>query len=63
LKGEYEKLKAELESATDNTAYQFNKKKAMMQEMKLYSEQKAEVLRHQKLIKDKVLDIITFRGL
>ena len=41
LKAEYEKLKAEYETATESSTHEFQRKKGIAQEIKFFSEQKA----------------------
>jgi structural maintenance of chromosome 1 len=54
LKAEYERLKAEQEQATENSTFNFNKKKGISAEMKQYKEQKEEAMRYEKMLKEKV---------
>ncbi|ORY02505.1 cohesin complex subunit psm1 [Basidiobolus meristosporus CBS 931.73] len=53
LKAEYERLKALQERATENSAFNFNKKRGIAAEMKQFQEQKAEAERFETLIREK----------
>ena len=54
LKVEYEQLKVQQERATENSAFNFNKKRGINAEIKQYQEQRAEAERFEQLQNDKV---------
>ncbi|KAJ3142646.1 Structural maintenance of chromosomes protein 1 [Physocladia obscura] len=58
LKPEYERLKALLEKANDATTVNFNKKRGINAEMKQVKEQKEEAERYQRLLDQRVKQII-----
>ncbi|CAG8591189.1 9826_t:CDS:10 [Paraglomus occultum] len=53
LKVEYEQLKVQQERATENSAFNFNKKRGINAEIKQYQEQRAEAERFEQLQNDK----------
>ncbi|KAJ3192396.1 Structural maintenance of chromosomes protein 1 [Irineochytrium annulatum] len=60
LKPEYERLKALQERATENSTFNFNKKRGIAAEMKQFREQKEEAERFEKLIRDKNKQTMTY---
>ncbi|KAK9717729.1 Structural maintenance of chromosomes protein 1 [Basidiobolus ranarum] len=59
LKPEYERLKALQERATENSAFNFNKKRGIAAEMKQFQEQKAEAERFETLNREKEKSIVS----
>ncbi|KAJ3214675.1 Structural maintenance of chromosomes protein 1 [Dinochytrium kinnereticum] len=60
MKSEYDKLKQVQERATENSTFNFNKKRGIAAEMKQFREQKEEAERFEKLIKEKRKLIISY---
>jgi structural maintenance of chromosome 1 len=57
---EYEQLKSELEKASEESAFNFNKKKGLAAEFKQYKLQKDEAERYEKLCTEKVCHFSIF---
>ncbi|KAJ3109189.1 Structural maintenance of chromosomes protein 1 [Phlyctochytrium planicorne] len=60
FKAEYERLKQLQDRATENSTFNFNKKRGIAAEMKQYREQKEEAERFEKLVKEKRKLIVNF---
>jgi structural maintenance of chromosome 1 len=55
LKAEYERLKALQERATENSTFNFNKKRGITAEAKQIKEQKEEAERFERMLKQRVM--------
>lgn len=60
LKAEYERLKEEHDRAVEISTFSLNRKRTLMNEMKAVQEQKEDVVRYEKLIEEKVTQMILF---